>query len=152
MPNLTIRPATQADIPAATQVAAAAYQHAFAHILEPEILATRTPASFAPRFAADLPNLHLATRSNTIIGFSLMTNRHIDMMFVTPHAHRTGAGAALLTNCESRGANSLECFRDNHKARAFYESHAWKLTCAYTRRFADQDHAFVYYEKEAVLF
>ncbi len=81
-----------------------------------------------------------------------MTNRHIDMMFVTPAAHRTGAGQALLADCESRGAHSLECFRDNTKARAFYESHAWKLTREYTRDFAGQPRAFVFYEKAAVLF
>ncbi len=55
--------------------------------------------------------------------------------------------AALLAECEARGARSLECFRDNTKARAFYEAHGWRLARSYARDFAGDTHHFVFYEK-----
>jgi len=128
-------------------VAAASYRAGFSHILPPEALASRTPASFAPRFTAELAKLRIADRDGTIVGFALMTDAHIDMMFVDPATHRTGAGRALLADCEARGATSLECFRDNTAARAFYEAHAWRLTRTYARAFAGAEHQFVFCEK-----
>ncbi|MCX7381706.1 MAG: GNAT family N-acetyltransferase [Alphaproteobacteria bacterium] len=111
------------------------------------MLATREPASFAARFADVLPRLRVAVREGVVIGFSLMTDGHIDMMFVDPAAHRSGAGRALLAECEERGAQSLECFRDNTKARAFYEAHGWRIARQYERVFAGRARGFVFYQK-----
>jgi putative acetyltransferase len=47
-----------------------------------------------------------------------------------------------------RGAKSLECFRDNHGARRFYERHGWRVTREYEREFAGRNRSFVFYEKE----
>lgn len=111
------------------------------------MLAARDPASFAARFAEVLPRLRVAERDGRVIGFSLMTDGHIDMMFVDPAVHRSGAGRVLLAECEGRGAKSLECFRDNTRARAFYEAHGWRLARGYAREFAGRTHHFVFYEK-----
>lgn len=128
-------------------MAVAAYRQGFAGILEPDLLAGRTAALFAARFSASLPLLRLAERDGAIIGFSLLTDGHIDMMFVDPATHRTGAGRALLAEAEARGARSLECFRDNQAARRFYEAHGWRLARGYARNFAGRARDFVRYEK-----
>ena len=39
---------------------------------------------------------------------------------------------------EAQGAKSLECFRDNHGARRFYERHGWQVAREYEREFAGQ--------------
>ena len=128
-------------------MAAASYRTGFAHILPPDVLAARTPETFAPRFGAELAKLCVAERDGTVVGFSMMTDGHIDMMFVDPATHRTGAGRALLADCEARGARTLECFRDNTAARAFYEAHGWRLAREYARVFAGAEYRFVFYEK-----
>ncbi len=146
---MKIRPATEADIAAAARVAEASYRVAFATILEPEALAGRTAAVFALRFAAVLPGLRVAERDGAILGFSLLTGQHIDMLFIDPAAQGTGAGTMLLAEAEVRGAVSLECFRDNHPARRFYERHGWRVTRAYARELAGRVRDFVFYEKQS---
>ena len=69
------------------------------------------------------------------------------MMFVAPSAQGMGVGAALLAQAESAGIRSLECFRDNAPARAFYEAKGWRLTRTYERDFIGARRAFVFYEK-----
>ena len=148
-PALILRPATAADIEATAAVATRSYRAGFAGILDAAALDVRTPDFFAERFRAALKLLVVAERDGAIQGFSLMTNRHIDMLFVEPDSHRMGIGRALLAEAESRGATSLECFRANFAARTFYESQGWHLAQAYTRPFAGRDHEFVRYEKPA---
>ncbi|MCB5174284.1 hypothetical protein LGR44_03755 [Microvirga sp. SM9] len=53
----------------------------------------------------------------------------------------------LLQRAECLGAKSLECFRDNHGARRFYERHGWRLAREYERAFAGRERSFVLYEK-----
>lgn len=150
-PALILRPATAADIEATAAVATRSYRGGFAGILDAAALDVRTPDFFGERFRAALKLLVVAERDGAILGFSLMTNRHIDMLFVDPGAQRGGVGRALLAEAESRGATSLECFRANFAARDFYESQGWHLAQAYTRPFAGAEHAFVRYEKPPAL-
>ena len=53
----------------------------------------------------------------------------------------------VLAQAEAAGTCSLECFRDNLRARAFYEAKGWRLTRSYEREFAGKVRAFVFYEK-----
>ena len=62
------------------------------------------------------------------IGFLLVTERHIDMLFVDPAVDRQGRRARGFSTMRNEAARaSLECFRDNHAARRFYERHGWRL-------------------------
>ena len=84
------------------------------------------------------------------LGFSLVTDGHIDMLFVDPAVSRRGVGAALLRDAERKGARSLECFRDNAGARAFYEHHGWRVAEEYERPFLGRDRPFVLYRREVL--
>ncbi len=143
---MRLRDAVAADVAATAEVAAASYRAAFAAILDPEVLARYDPAFFAARFAASLDRLRLAERDGRIIGFCLVTEAHIDMIFVAPDALGTGAGRALLADAQAHGASSLECFAANAPARHFYDRQGWRVTQAYTRFFAGRDRSFVRYE------
>lgn len=142
-----VRAARPADLAAAAAVAARSYRAGFADILDAAVLAERNAAFFAERFAAALALLAVAERGGEVCGFSLVTHRHIDMLFVDPAVQRAGVGRRLLADAEERGANSLECFRANFAARNFYEGQGWELAHAYSRSFAGAEHAFLRYEK-----
>ena len=141
------RPAEVEDIPALATIAERSYRAAFAGILEPEVLEGRNAAFFAERFASSWERMLIALSHEELIGFLLMTDGHIDMLFMDPDAGGKGRGALLLAEAEARGAKSLECFRDNHGARRFYERHGWRVTQEYERDFAGKSRSFVFYEK-----
>lgn len=131
------------------EVAAASYAAAFAAILEPEVLASRTAARFSERFAREWTAMWVAEAEGRVLGFAEMRGRHIDMLFVDPAAQRQGAGRALLAALEAAGAATLECFRDNAGARAFYEHAGWRLARGYARELEGRRRDFVWYEKPA---
>jgi putative acetyltransferase len=135
------------DIPALAAIAERSYGAAFADILEEDVLAGRNAAFFAERFAASWECMLVALSSEAPVGFLLMTGTHIDMLFMDPNAGGRGGGALLLRAAEASGAKSLECFRDNHGARRFYERHGWKIVREYEREFAGRSRSFVLYEK-----
>ena len=148
---MIVRHARVEDVPILAQVAERSYRSAFSTILEPEVLATRDAAIFTERFAHAWHRMLVAVQQGKAIGFLLMTDGHIDMLFMDPAASGRGWGGQLLAEAEARGAKSLECFRDNHGARRFYERHGWRVTREYERDFAGRKRGFVFYEKgEAV--
>ncbi|WP_460448047.1 GNAT family N-acetyltransferase [Alsobacter sp. SYSU BS001988] len=128
-------------------MADASYRAAFSSIVGEAFFAARTPADLAARFTASLDRMRVADRDGAVVAFSMVTGTHLDMLFVDPAAQGTGAGAALLADAEARGARSLESFRDNHAARAFYERHGWRLTREYERDVVGGVYACVFYEK-----
>lgn len=144
---MRVREARVEDIAALAQIAEASYRAAFKNILEEEVLAGRDAAFFESRFATSWGRMLVALSGESLIGFLLMTEGHIDMLFMDPAASGQGAGALLLRYAEERGARSLECFRDNHGARRFYERNGWRLAREYEREFAGKVRSFVFYVK-----
>ena len=144
---MIVRPARVEDIPALAAIAERSYRAAFADILEESVLAGRGVAFFAERFNASWERMLIALSGDNPIGFLLMTDGHIDMLFMDPTASGMGGGALLLRQAEVLGAKSLECFRDNHSARRFYERHGWRVTREYEREFSRRNRSFVFYEK-----
>lgn len=146
---MKVRPAAAADVTALAELAARAYRAGFAGILEEEALAIRHAGFFRERFVSGWELITVAADGERLLGFAQVTDGHIDMLFVAPDVVRRGVGAALLQHAERNGATSLECFRDNAGARAFYERHGWRAADAYTRPFLGRDRAFVLYRKRA---
>ncbi|WP_243370546.1 GNAT family N-acetyltransferase [Microvirga solisilvae] len=144
---MIVRSASTDDIHNLAEVAARSYGTAFAGILEPEVLVTRDAVFFAERFASSWDRMLVAEQEGRIVGFLLLTDGHIDMLFMEPAASGKGGGARLLESAEAQGAKSLECFRDNHGACRFYERHGWRVTRAYEREFAGRNRSFIFYEK-----
>ncbi|MGF9761206.1 GNAT family N-acetyltransferase [Microvirga sp. 0TCS3.31] len=142
-----MRPAGADDVPALAAIAERSYQPAFADILEADVLETRDEAFFAERFASSWEHMLVACSGERPVGFLLMTDGHIDMLFIDPAASGRGGGLLLLKAAERQGARSLECFRDNHGARRFYERHDWQLEREYDREFAGRSRSFVFYVK-----
>ena len=144
---MIVRPAGADDVPALAAVAERSYCTTFAGILEADVLASRDKGFFAERFASSWDRMLVACSGEALVGFLLMTDGHIDMLFMDPAAAGRGGGALLLKGAEQQGARSLECFRDNHAARRFYERHGWHVEREYEREFADKSRSFVFYVK-----
>jgi len=108
-----IRRARSEDVSAIARIAAESYRHAFAAILEPRALQARGTVFFRRRLRRMRTRLRVATLRGRVVGFSLTTRRHLDMLFVAPRLTGRGAGLRLLRDVERRGVRTLECFRDN---------------------------------------
>lgn len=139
---MIIRPAREADVDALARVAVAAYRAGFAEFLEPETLARCDAAFFAARFAQAWPRMTLAEEGGAVVAFALITDRHLDMLFVDPARIGRGIGARLLAALD---VASLECFAANLKARRFYERAGWTLESAYAREYMGRARDFVCY-------
>ena len=146
---LRLWPAKPADAEELAKVAHASFHAAFASIMTEAGLRTRSLDFFRKKFADDWRVVLVALAGGQIQGFSLVRDRHIEMLFVAPEAQGRGVGFALLGAAESQGAVSLECFAANHAARAFYERAGWRQTRAYSREFAGEVYEFVLYSAPA---
>ena len=149
MSDVSLRPATAADAEELARVAHDSFRLAFAGIMSPAALAQRPLSFFVERFGVQWPHVVVAERAGRIVGFSMVRERHIDMLFVDPGAQARGVGKVLLAGAEAGGAATLECFRDNRQARDFYEKNGWKLTNSLRRTFCGEDYDFVLYAKGA---
>ncbi|WP_457090857.1 N-acetyltransferase family protein [Microvirga sp. P5_D2] len=144
---MKVRAATADDIPELAAIAERSYRAAFKGILEDEVLAARRARFFAKRFQVSWQHMLVSAARSQLTGFLLMTDDHIDMLFMDPAASGQGGGALLLKAAEELGATGLECFRDNHGARRFYERHGWRVVREYRRKYAARSRDFVRYEK-----
>jgi putative acetyltransferase len=86
-----VRPAKIEDIQALAAIAERSYRAAFADILEEDVLASRSVSYFEERFAAAWERMLVALAGQTPLGFLLMTDGHIDMLFMDPDAGGRGA-------------------------------------------------------------
>ena len=142
-----VRRARPADLPALARVALGAWRATFVAIVPPVVVAARSLADFRRRFAASLAQVRVVEWRGRIAGFTLVTDGHIDMLFVDLHAQGRGLGRALLADAERRGARSLESFARNRAARAFYAAAGWRVTRSYRRVFLRARLSFVRMER-----
>ncbi len=145
---MKIRPATVADVARLAAIAAASYRAGFLDIVGEESLQARSQAHFEKRFTEQWASLRLAEQSDgRIAGFSQIRDGKLDMLFVHPDLFGQGYGATLLADAERRGATLLDCFRDNHAARRFYERSGWRVGEDFMQEFAGLTIASVTYRK-----
>jgi putative acetyltransferase len=144
---MKLRAAQTADIPVLAAIAADSYRTIFASILEPAALEQRNEGFFEAHLGSALNRLRVAVADKRVAGFSLVTNNHLDMLFIAADARGQGVGSFLLEAVEAEGVRTLECFRDNDEARAFYEQRGWRLLKEYERAFIGRRRAFVLYGK-----
>lgn len=145
VPAEILRAARPADVAPLAALAHRAYAAAFAGILTPAELAERPESYFADRFALTLPKVTLLEIDGGLAGFAMLSEAHIDMLFLDPDLTGRGHGRRLLDHLVARGARTLECFADNRGARRFYERAGWRLDDGYIRPYLGRDIAFVRY-------
>ncbi len=78
----------------------------------------------------------VVTVGHRIAGYGVGTGNHIDLLVIDEKLHRRGLGTVLLAHVEAQLFDrsdllSLESFRDNDRANAFYLSKGWNKTREY---------------------
>jgi putative acetyltransferase len=89
---LIVRPAEPDDVPVLSGIAQSSYSSAFVHILEEEVLEDYDITFFMGRFAHSWERMLVACLEDEPVGFLLMTNGHIDMLFMDPATSGKGGG------------------------------------------------------------
>jgi GNAT superfamily N-acetyltransferase len=141
---MIIRDALAGDVPRLVAITLDVYRLTFQPLFpQADLITDFGEARFKPRFANALETIRVAERAGEILGFCLMTQGNIDILFVARGARGSGAGAALLDDAARRGAIKLECFAANQAARRFYRRHGWIEDAAYERDFAGGMKRFV---------
>lgn len=139
------RPARQGDIAWLAATSVSAYRVVFAPLLPDCDWSGFDDAFFSARFLRQWSDVRIAENAVARLGFCLVTDANVDMLFVADGQRGHGAGLALLKDAEARGAATLECFAVNSRARSFYERNGWIRKQAYARVFAGQSCDFVRY-------
>ena len=130
-----IRRATAEDAEAIAGVQVRAWRHAYADIVDPELLAEHTVASRTERWREILVGAESTTLvieiEGAVAGFATVTPGELRALYVDPPAQGAGAGSTLLVAAQDalRAGGHREAvlwvFRANGHARAFYERHGW---------------------------
>ena len=130
-----IRRAAPDDAEAIARVQMRAWQHAYADIVDPQLLAEHTVESRAERWRELLCGGERTTLvidvEGTIAGFATVVPGELRALCVDPAAQGAGAGSALLLAAQDalRAGGHREAvlwvFEANGHARAFYERHGW---------------------------
>lgn len=144
--DCVIRSAIPEDVPELARFMALSYRRSFREILSAGALGERNEAFFISRFSEQWPSIHMAeTAGHRCVGLIQVRSGHLDLIFIDPACAGSGLAKKLLQKAESCGAKTLECFRDNPRARRFYEREGWILSGSYEREFAGEIRAFVSY-------
>lgn len=140
------RDASTGDVAWLAAVALDNYRAVFAPLLPDCDWAPFDEAHFQARFSEVWPRVRIVADAIPL-GFALITDGHVDMLFVDRSAQGRGVGARLLDDAQGRGARSLETFAVNLAARRFYEQAGWRMAARYSRSFAGTECDFVRYER-----
>ena len=78
---------------------------------------------YARRLADD--ELYVCERDGEVLGWALLAGDELDGFYVAPEAQRQGVGAELFRHVQELRPERFGfwVFRDNERARRFYESH-----------------------------
>lgn len=96
-----------------------------------ELVAVRTPASFATRAAERVGDTAVAEVGGEVVGFVMVLGDEVDQVYLDRSHRGGGVAALLLTEAERRVAAGghvrawLAVVTGNARARRFYERRGW---------------------------
>jgi ribosomal protein S18 acetylase RimI-like enzyme len=126
-----IRRGAADDVPAIVAILIRAFRHAYADILDPQLLAELDADELArdwrDAFERGDRTVLVAEVEGRVVGYaSIRHDGDLRTLYVDPAAQGAGVGGLLLSEAERAGARTLEVFKANGHARAFYESRGWR--------------------------
>ncbi|MEO3765997.1 GNAT family N-acetyltransferase [Streptomyces sp. B8F3] len=127
----TLRPAHPGDAPAVARLWESAWRDAHLGHVSDELVAMRTPESFAARAAARVPETAVAEVGGALAGFVTAAGDEVEQLFVAAEHRGTGVAALLLAEGERRVAERghgrvwLAVVTGNARARRFYARQGW---------------------------
>lgn len=132
---LSLRPGTNNDVDALTQLACAANATSIGKLPEFVDRAEDIRKAFAGFIADAVEHIVIAETAGTLLGFSATEGKsdEISDVWVTPGHQGRGVGALLLTACEARirawgfSCSWLTTHAGNDRAIRFYQTHGYAL-------------------------
>lgn len=136
--NLTIRPATPADIEPLTALSYRTIRAKYPSVIGADTVEAYIASGAVPAFYRERNSFtRVAEVNGEPAGACAVKEGEIDLMMVALEYHRSGIGSALLEDGERRLFQThdrivLESFRDNLQANTFYEKHGWTVEKTFT--------------------
>ncbi|MER5445739.1 GNAT family N-acetyltransferase [Streptomyces sp. NPDC002764] len=130
-PITVLRPAAPADAPALAAIWRTGWRDGHLGHVPDELVAVRTPESFAARAAERVADTVVATRGGAVVGFVVVVGDEVEQLYVAAEHRGAGVAGALLARAEEvvrrRGHRRawLAVVAGNARARRFYERQGW---------------------------
>ncbi|MER5509170.1 GNAT family N-acetyltransferase [Streptomyces sp. NPDC002766] len=130
-PITVLRPAAPADVPALAAIWRTGWRDGHLGHVPDELVAVRTPESFAARAAERVADTVVATRGGAVVGFVVVVGDEVEQLYVAAEHRGAGVAGALLARAEEvvrrRGHRRawLAVVAGNARARRFYERQGW---------------------------
>lgn len=125
-----IRRATAEDAAAIAAIHVRAWRHAYADLLDPQLLAELDVTERAEKWRewldGDRAIVWVFEQGSRVAGFASARATTLTTLYVDPVAQGAGVGTALLAEAEAAGAAELEVFAANGHGRRFYEARGWR--------------------------
>ena len=126
---MSLRAARDDDARAIARAHVRAWRHAYADVLDPDVLAgldvEERAAHWAAVLAAPDADTVVFDQDGFVAGFVSLRGDELVALYVDPAAQGAGVGKILLARAEEQGACVATVFAANGHGRAFYEDHGW---------------------------
>jgi ribosomal protein S18 acetylase RimI-like enzyme len=128
----TIRAATPADAATVARIWSTGWLDGHLGHVPDELVAIRTPESFATRAAARVADTTVAVVGDEVAGFVMVVGDEVEQVYVDAARRGSGVAAVLLDEAERQVAVAghdtawLAVNPGNARARAFYERRGWR--------------------------
>ncbi|WP_199434668.1 GNAT family N-acetyltransferase [Qaidamihabitans albus] len=129
--NVTLRPARPADASEVATIWHDGWRDGHLGHVSDELLAVRTPESFASRAAQRVDDTVVAVAGGAVAGFVMVVTDEVEQVYVSARHRGTGVAAALLAEAErlvaakGHGQAWLAVVAGNERARRFYRRNGW---------------------------
>lgn len=126
------RPLAPADTAAVVALWHQGWHDGHAAHLPEDVVAERTPETFAKRLAEMTEDGFVATIDGTVVAFAALWQDEVDQFYVARAARGTGLARRFLSVLEGalleRGVNlaKIQCAGGNARAHAFYTACGWR--------------------------
>lgn len=128
---MILRPANPGDAAAIADIWLHGWRDGHLGHVPGELVAIRTPESFADRAAARIADTTVAEVSGEVAGFIMLHDDEVEQVYVAADHRGTGLAPALLAGAERLVARAghrrtwLAVATGNARARRFYERNGW---------------------------
>lgn len=129
--KIQIRKATTSDVEALITLSKRTIRASYRIFLNDETVDAYIGSSAVDEYVREnIQRCSVIVDAGKIAGYSVCKDNLIDLMMIDHGLHRRGLGSRLLEHCEETlfqtfGELTLESFKENHKANAFYRKHGW---------------------------
>ena len=135
--RLGLRPATEADQPAITDICKTSITTTYGVFMHPKRMRPWVEGREVEEYVARMwPHMTVAVDDQQVLGVVALDGHVIDLLWIRADLRGRGIGSLLMDRAESilaahHDVAELECFAPNHRSRAFYEARGYTAVRTY---------------------